>query len=117
MKYNFFKENKYKNTKIKIGNEKFDSKKEYNRYIELCEMQKNGEIKDLKRQVKFILVPSQKNIDGKVIELPITYIADFVYLDKNLFMVVEDTKGHKTKDYIIKRKLMLYLRKIKIREI
>lgn len=46
-----------------------------------------------------------------------TYIADFVYTDAATGkLVVEDAKGMRTRDYIIKRKLMLYIHGIKIRE-
>ena len=44
-------------------------------------------------------------------------IADFVYKDKNGVLVVEDTKGVRTADYVIKRKLMLWVHKIRIKEI
>lgn len=96
---------------------KFDSKKEANRYQELKLMQRAGIITDLQRQVKYVLIPSQKGDDGRVIERPCTYIADFVYIDENGKTVVEDTKGYRTSDYKIKRKLMLYIHGVKINEI
>ena len=65
----------------------------------------------------FTLIPSQKDENGKTIEKPVKYIADFVYKTKNGVLVVEDTKGVRTADYIIKRKLMLYIHKIRIKEI
>lgn len=78
-------------------------------------MEKAGEIKNLKRQVKFSLLPSQK-INGKVVERPVVYIADFVY-EQNGKTIVEDAKGHRTKDYILKRKLMLFFNGIAIKEV
>ncbi len=96
---------------------KFDSKKEANRYQELKLMQRAGIIRDLQRQIKYVLIPSQKGDDGRVIERPCTYIADFVYIDENGKTVVEDTKGYRTNDYKIKRKLMLYIHGVKINEI
>lgn len=96
---------------------KFDSKKEANRYQELKLMQRAGIISDLQRQVKYVLIPSQKGDDGRVVERPCTYIADFVYVDENGKKVVEDTKGYRTSDYKIKRKLMLYTHGVKINEI
>lgn len=96
---------------------KFDSKKEANRYQELKLMQRAGIIRDLQRQIKYVLIPSQKGDDGRVIESPCTYIADFVYIDENGKTVVEDTKGYRTNDYKIKRKLMLYIHGVKINEI
>lgn len=106
---------KYGSRKVTVNGETFDSIKEYRRYCELKLLEKAGAIKRLKRQVKFELIPSQR-IDGKVIERACTYIADFVYTE-NGCTVVEDTKGFKTKDYIIKRKLLLYRYGIKIKEV
>jgi len=58
-------------------------------------------------------------VDGKsrCVERACDYVADFVYMNKDGQKVVEDTKGYKTKDYIIKRKLMLMFHGIRIREI
>ena len=106
---------KYGNRKITKDGITFDSMKEYKRFCELSLLEKAGEITDLQRQVKFMLIPSQK-IDGKVVERPVNYIADFVYWE-NGQMVVEDTKGFKTKDYILKRKMMLHVHGIRIREV
>ncbi len=108
---------KYHNKKVMIDGIKFDSKKEANRYQELKLMQRAGIISDLQRQVKYVLIPSQKGDDGRVVERPCTYIADFVYVDENGKKVVEDTKGYRTSDYKIKRKLMLYTHGVKINEI
>lgn len=80
-------------------------------------MERNGEITDLRRQVKFVLIPSQKDRKGKCLERAVTYWADFVYKDRQGNTVVEDTKGMRTKEYIIKRKLMLYFHGIRIREV
>lgn len=106
---------KYRNKKVVVDGIEFDSKKEARRYTELLLLERTGAIRELKRQVKFELIPSQR-YDGKVVERPCNYIADFTYIE-NDFIVVEDTKGLKTKDYIIKRKLMLYLNGIRIREV
>lgn len=106
---------KYNNRKTFLNGITFDSAKEANRYRELSLMLSAGLISDLKRQVKYILIPSQK-LGGKVAERPVTYIADFVYTE-NGEVIVEDTKGVKTKDYIIKRKLMLYIYGIRIKEV
>lgn len=105
----------------------FDSAKEYRRYCELKLLEKAGEITDLQMQVKFVLISSQREPDiigvrggtkkGKLIEKECAYYADFVYTDKNGQRVVEDTKGMRTTDYIIKRKLMLYVHGIRIREL
>ena len=109
--------NKYNN--IKVGG--YDSKKEKKRAGILSLMEKQGLISDLREQVPFELIPSQYgDINGKrkCIERGCKYLADFVYTE-NGEMVVEDTKSPitRTKDYIIKRKLMLYIHKIQIREV
>ena len=118
--------NKYNSQKCSIGNEVFDSKKEMKRYSELCLLEKTGYISGLKRQVKYLLIPAQRETvmkkgvpkQGKVIEREVSYIADFVYYDNQTKeVVVEDSKGYHTKDYIIKRKLMLYIHRIRIREV
>lgn len=107
---------KYKNKKIEVDGKVFDSKKEADRYkeLKLCEMA--GVIKDLKTQVKYELIPPQKDKDGKSLERSCTYIADFVY-EKDGETIVEDTKGFKTPEYIIKRKLMLKVHGIRIKEV
>lgn len=106
---------KYHSKKTEVDGIKFDSKKEAERYYELRLLEIAGAISDLKTQVKFELIPSQK-LNGKVIERPCTYVADFVY-SENGKTVVEDTKGFRTKDYIIKRKLMLWVHGVRINEI
>ena len=106
---------KYHARKIVREGMAFDSAKEYNRYCELRLIEKSGAITDLQRQVRFVLLPVQR-VDGKVVERACTYIADFVYKERGE-TVVEDVKGVKTKDYIIKRKLMLYIHRIKVKEV
>lgn len=121
--------NKYKAIKTCVNGIEFDSRKEARRYQELMLLQKAGRIRKLERQVKFVLIPTQYEITvrygkkgqrlkdrQKLLERELAYIADFVY-EENGKKVVEDTKGIKTKDYIIKRKLMLYIHNIKVREI
>ena len=117
---------KYRSKKITRDGITFDSLKEYRRFVELSLLEKAGAIQDLKRQVEFVLIPSQREPDtigkrggiikGKTIEQKCSYIADFVY-NENGKTIVEDTKGFKTKDYIIKRKMMLYFHGIKINEV
>ena len=106
---------KYYNKKTVYNGITFDSKKEADRYVVLTLLQKAGKISDLEVQVPFELIPSQK-VDGLTVERPCVYKADFVYRE-NGKLVVEDTKGVKTKDYVIKRKLMLQVFGIQIREI
>ena len=119
---------KYNATKTIVDGIKFDSKKEAKRYLQLKELEKNGDIKNLKRQVKFELIPAQREPDtvgkrggkikGKLIEKAWTYRADFTYTDvKTGEYVVEDVKGFKTSEYKAKRKAMLYFHGIKIKEV
>ena len=107
---------KYRAKKTEVEGIVFDSKKEAARYQELKLFERAGVISDLQRQVKFVLIPVQR-INGKVVERECSYVADFVYLDEAGKKVVEDTKGVETKDYIIKRKLMLYVHGIRIKEV
>lgn len=95
----------------------FDSKKEYNRWLYLKSEEEKGRITNLQRQVPFEVIPQQRDEFGKVIERAAKYVADFVYGDNDNQLVVEDTKGFKTSDYIIKRKLMLFRFGIRIHEV
>ena len=118
--------NKYHAQKCVIGGEVFDSKKEAHRYQELKILERAGEISDLKRQVKYVLIPSQREFGwksgiakhGKVIERECSYVADFVYIDnRTQEKVVEDVKGVRTEVYRLKKKMMLYFHGIRIREV
>lgn len=114
MSYNW---TKYNNKKVTVNGQVFDSKKEANRYKELLLLEKAGAIKDLRMQVKFTLIPAQRDeATGKVVERECSYKADFVYSEGEK-TVVEDVKGFRTKEYIIKRKLMLWRYGIRIREV
>lgn len=122
--------NKYNNHKITVDGKIFDSEREYRRYLELQLLEKSGVIRDLHRQVTFDLIPEAREPDrygprgglhrGKVIERGVSYIADFTYYaalpSGEEEFVVEDCKGMRTDDYKIKRKLMLFIHKIRIRE-
>lgn len=109
--------NKYGNQKVHTFDGTFDSLKEVRRWQELKLLQRSGEIYDLQRQVPFVLIPTQKDHNGKVIERQTKYIADFTYRDKDYKLIVEDTKGMRTDVYKIKKKLMLYRHGIRIREV
>lgn len=123
----YWQNNKYYNKTIVVDGIAFQSKKEANRWLELRLLERSGEITDLRRQVKFELIPTQREPDtigkrggvikGKIIEHGVSYVADFVYKDKQGNMVVEDTKGMRTKEYVIKRKLMKYVHGVRIKEV
>jgi hypothetical protein len=125
---------KYNNKKIEINGIKYDSKKEAKRHQELLLLERAGVIKNLQTQVKFELVPAQyetvrtgefykigkKKGQPKTkevcVEQSVVYYADFVYEEAGK-QIVEDTKGMRTTEYIIKRKLMRYIHNIQIKEI
>jgi len=87
---------------------KHASKKEAQRCDELTVLEKQGMVKWLKQQPKFTLQPSFR-FDGKAIR-EVAYLADFSYFDtKTKNQVVEDTKGFKTRDYLIKKKMLLFM--------
>ena len=125
--YPRYKKSKYGAKKTVIDGITFDSVKEAKRYQELKRMQNASLIHDLQMQVKFVLIPAQREPDtigkrggvikGKVIEREVAYIADFVYTDTLGNTVIEDTKGFRTTEYIIKRKMMLYFYGIRIKEV
>lgn len=120
---------KYNSRKITRDGETFDSLKEYRRFCELRLLERAGAIQDLQRQVKYVLIPAYYEVVGytktgkakeKCIERECAYIADFVYKENGKF-VVEDVKGYKQSTayavFAIKRKLMLKVYGIRIREV
>lgn len=121
--------NKYHNSAVIVDGISFQSMKEARRWRELKLMESAGMIHGLTRQKKYVLIPAQREPDtvgkrggkikGKLIEREVSYIADFMYYDKDGNAVVEDVKSPatKTKEYIIKRKLLLFKYGIKIQEV
>ena len=119
--------NKYHN----IKSNGCDSRKEARRLAQLQILEKRGEIKNLRTQVKYVLIPTQYETyeryskkgkrlkDGvKCIEKECSYYADFVYtIAETGENIVEDAKGVRTEAYKIKRKLMLAVHSIKIKEV
>ena len=97
----------------------FDSQKEYYRWCDLRLMERAGMISDLQRQVKYILIPAQRDQTGKQVEREVSYIADFEYIQDGK-KIVEDTKGYKRgaayQLFTIKRKLMLHKFGIRVKE-
>lgn len=118
------KKSKYHNIVRKLPDgTKIDSGKEERRFKELKMLEKAGVIKDLRRQVRFELIPTlrkdgkclrdeHRKIRGKVTK----YVADFVYTE-NGQQVVEDVKGFKTEIYRLKYKLMYWRYGIQIKEV
>lgn len=121
-----YRSTKYRSKKTVVNGIVFDSKREAKRWQELSLLEKAGKISNLQRQVKFVLIPAQREAGtigkrggihkGKLLEKECAYYADFAYCENGI-TIVEDTKGVRTADYIIKRKLMLYVHGIRIREV
>lgn len=112
------KQRKYRNEPVEHSGKKFDSRLEFRRYTDLALMERAGQISDLRRQVQFELIPAQRRADG-ALERACHYVADFVYR-ANGALVVEDVKSEATRReraYVIKRKLLLYVHGITLREV
>lgn len=126
---------KYNNRKIIVDGITFDSKKEAVRYKELKTLERAGIIQKLQRQVKYVLIPAQyertssvyvkgdnkgKPKKGRLIERECAYYADFVYMQDNN-TIVEDVKGYRNGQaynlFVIKRKLMLYVHGVTVKEL
>lgn len=136
MRYPYFvrskKKNKYNAKKVEYDGLLFDSQKEVLRYKELRLLYSEGIISNLRRQVKYVLIPTQREPaavgprggvkPGKLLENECSYIADFVYtVNETGETVVEDVKGYKKgeayKVFTIKRKLMLFVYGIQVKEV
>ncbi len=119
------------NLNFKDCTEIFDSQKELDRWEMLQIMEQRGQISELQRQVPYVLVPSQyikvlktvrkkEVLKNKRVEAPITYKADFQYRLPDGKLIVEDVKSEITRklpEYVMKRKLMLWIHGIKLTEI
>ena len=107
----------------------FDSKSEYERYLLLLDMERNGLITDLKRQVTYELLPQQTKVVRKalktkvkevvkVAEQDMKYTCDFTYYDKDGEFIAEEFKGSRycIDDSIrIKKKLLYYVHGIELK--
>lgn len=121
---------KFFNKKVKTSFGIFDSTSEYKRFLYLKDMEQKGEISNLQRQVTFTIIPNQymdkeiklktkTKIVSRVVEREVTYTCDFLY-EKDGETIVEDVKSdytRKDREYILKRKLMLYLKGIRLNEV
>lgn len=107
---------KYHSRKVTVNGIVFASHREARRYQELQMLLRAGEISQLQMQKKYTLIPAQKKPSGGT-ERPLTYTADFVYKDRDGNEIVEDSKGVRTQQYIIRRKLMLYRYGIEVKEV
>ncbi len=111
--------NKYHAKKWELDGQLFDSHAEARRWQELRYLLRVGVISRLERQTPFELIPVQKDpATGKVLERAVTYKADFTYWENGKY-IVEDVKSEatKTREYILKRKLMLWVHGVRITEV
>lgn len=125
------RQSKYGAEKTVVDGMTFDSRKEANRWGELCLLERAGEIKNLRRQVEYVLIPEKREPptvgkrggvkEGRVIQKAVKYRADFVYASKDGKTIVEDVKGYKGGGayavFSIKKKLMREVFGLEIREI
>lgn len=100
---------KYKAQKCVVDGIKFDSRKEAARYCELRLLERTGEIRNLRLQVPYVLIPKSRY--GREIK----YIADFVYFE-NDEIIIEDVKGVRTAIYKLKKRMMAEKYGINIKE-
>ena len=105
--FNKPKKTKYHNEKVVLDGITFDSKKEARYYANLLIQKKAGIVKEFELQPVFILQDGYRTKDGKKVR-EIIYKADFrvTYTDRR--QVVIDVKGHKTKEYLLKKKMLLF---------
>lgn len=104
---------KYRARKTTVDGITFDSRKEADRYLVLKGMEEDGSIEDLRRQVRYELVPAF-DVGGKHYR-PVFYVADFVYVEDGK-TVVEDVKGMRTDVYRLKSKLFARRYGVNIKE-
>lgn len=129
------KQPKLHNQKVERGGRIFDSKREADRYDELRLLETQGAIRDLECQKEYLLIPAQYKTEERygangrrikdkqvLLERAVTYVADFVY-DQDGETVVEDSKGYRNPSsapyakFVLKRKLMLWVHGIRVREV
>ena len=99
---------KYGNKITEVAGKKFDSRKEARFFLQL---QQDPTVKSIQTQVVYELIPKQKG------ERACSYKADFVVEYQDGSTVVYDVKGMRTPLYVVKRKLMLWVHGIQIKEV
>jgi hypothetical protein len=114
------KPSKYRNVKVKIDGEIFDSKREAAFWQQLKLREKIGEIQGLQRQVSFplyapIMDDAGVMATGAIVQVS-EYRADFVYFTGQQRHVV-DAKGHRTKEYQRSKKWLFLQERVVIQEV
>ena len=109
---------KYANVKQQLDGHTFDSKKEMNQYVHLKALQQAKIISGLELQKRYELIPKQKLSNGKT-ERAAHYTADFFWVEggKEYVVDVKSPITRKEPSYVLRRKLMLYVHGIEIKEI
>jgi hypothetical protein len=111
-----FARSKYRAVKLDTPDGKFDSGLEYKRWLYLKALEKGKEIANLKRQIPYVLIPSQKGKDGKVLFKECKYVSDFEYDDlRTGEHIVEDTKGVVLPEFRLKQKMMYFFHGIEVK--
>ena len=121
--------NKYGNKKVEIDGHTFDSRREAKHYLYLRDQERKGLISDLRLQVPYELIPAiyetqtvhlktkDKTVE-KCVQKAVHYVADFVYkVAESGIVEVVDTKGFRTKEYLLKKKMMRAFHGIVIKEV
>ena len=121
--------NKYHNTKTEVDGIVFDSKKEAKYYLYLKQLEKEGKVSDVRRQVPYELVPAiwedtvvhlktKDKTVRRLVQRAINYVADFVYTDTLTGTTqVVDAKGLRLDTYKLKKKMMRAFHGIDIKEV
>jgi hypothetical protein len=105
---------KYHNKKTQVFGYLFDSKREADRYLYLRSRLEAGEINNLNLQVQFVCDVNEQHVCN--------YIADFTYYEGGKYyegskLIIEDSKGVRTPEYRIKKKLVEAIHKVEIIEV
>lgn len=129
---------KFNNKRMTTPDGDFDSKGEWERWLFLKDAERRGRIAELRRQVKYVLLPTQYRTEvvhlktkdkevRRVAEREVTYTADFVYkvprrtpIDGPCGVyetVVEDFKGFPNDRWPLKKAMMLYFHGVSVREV
>lgn len=105
--------------KVIVDGETYNCLNDYYRWCDLRQLEKDGKISELKKYVKYVLVPAQRDESGRLVEYEASYIVDFEYILDGK-KIAEDTgsyaRGAAHQLISIKRKLMLYNFGIMVKE-
>jgi hypothetical protein len=92
--------NKFGAKKTQVGEIKFDSRKEANRWMELQLLERGGEISNLRRQVRIPLMGQHRPLYTRTGRKMVMTV-DFAYIEDGI-EVLEDSKGAWTRDFEVR---------------